>query len=331
MNKRPRSLRTLIVVVVTLVTLGVLIWGMFFTADYLVLNPKGPVGQSQKELIIISTLLCCIVIVPVLILTGVIVWRYRDNPKRKASYTPNWHDSKVLETVWWGIPVVIIVVLAAVTARYTYALEPSKPIDPQTKPITIQVASLDWKWLFMYPDEGIATVNSLTIPQGVPVRFEISADSPMNSFWIPQLGGQIYAMSGMSMTLYLKADETGTYYGTGANFTGEHFGKMHFNVNAVSKDDYSNWVNKVKGETNSTLTEAGYAELAKPGVMGEKEYASFPEGLYSKIAYKYVVDGEGHHHGSDNSSDGSTEEGMDMNMPGMDMSHDSTDETQAGH
>ncbi|ANS73373.1 cytochrome ubiquinol oxidase subunit II [Paenibacillus yonginensis] len=309
MDKKPRSLRTLIAVVITLVTLGVLIWGMFFTADYLVLNPKGPVGQSQKDLIIISTLLCCIVIVPVLILTAFIVWRYRDKPNRKAAYNPNWHDSKVLETVWWGVPILVIIVLAVVTARYTYALEPSKPIDAEQKPVTVQVVSLDWKWLFLYPEENIATVNTLTIPKGVPVRFEISADSPMNSFWIPQLGGQIYAMSGMSMTLYLKADEVGKYFGSGANFTGEHFAQMRFDVNAVEPADYQKWVDKVKGNTGSTLTEASYADLAKPGVMGQTEYSSFPEGLYSKIAYKYVVDGK------DNaeSSEDTKQEGMPLN------------------
>ncbi|WP_223068902.1 cytochrome aa3 quinol oxidase subunit II [Paenibacillus caui] len=331
MDKKPRSLRTLIAVVVTLVTLGALIWGMFFTADYLVLDPKGPIGEAQKDLIIISTVLCSIVIVPVLILTAIIVWRYRDNPKRKAAYKPNWHDSTILETIWWGVPILIIVVLAAVTARYTYALEPSKPIDANQKPLTIQVVSLDWKWLFMYPEEGIATVNTLTIPEDVPVRFQLSADSPMNSFWIPQLGGQIYAMSGMSMTLYLKADEVGTYFGSGANFTGEHFGKMTFDVHAVTGDDYQKWVDKVKENKGSTLTEASYADLAKPGVMGETEFSSFPEGLYDKIAFKYVVDGQSSHHGSSGTADETKKDGTDMDMPGM--SHDSHQmgESHPGH
>ncbi|AWB43585.1 cytochrome ubiquinol oxidase subunit II [Paenibacillus sp. CAA11] len=333
MDKKPRSLRTLIAVVITVLTLGVLIWGTFFTVDYLVLDPKGPIGEKQKDLIIISTLLCSIVIVPVLILTAVIVWRYRDKPKRKAAYDPNWHHSTKLETIWWGVPIVIILVLGIVTAKYTYALEPSKPLDPEQKPVTVQVVSLNWKWLFLYPEEGIATVNTLTIPKDVPIRFEITADSPMNSFWIPQLGGQIYAMNGMSMTLYLKADEVGTYFGSGANFTGEQFTKMRFDVHAKTQKDYDAWVDSVKQKTDKTLTADGYNTLAKPGVMGEEEYSSFPEGIYNKIAFKYVVEGEGHHHGGGSAKGSSTEDqDMDMDMSGMDMSHESDASTShAGH
>lgn len=321
MDKKPRSLRTLLTVVITLVTLGVLIWGTFYTVDYVVLDPKGPIGQSQKDLIIISTLLCSVVIVPVLILTAVIVWRYRDKPKRKAAYDPDWHDSKKLETIWWGVPIVIILVLGAVTAKYTYALEPSKPLEPEKKPVTVQVVSLDWKWLFLYPEEGIATVNALTIPKDVPIKFEITADSPMNSFWIPQLGGQLYAMSGMSMTLYLKADEVGTYFGSGANFTGEHFGKMRFDVHAKTQEDYDAWVASVKDKKDKIITADSYKALATPSVMAEEEFSSFPEGLYNKVAYQYVIDGQGHHHHGGDASKGSDTKHEDMDMSGMDMSN----------
>jgi cytochrome o ubiquinol oxidase subunit 2 len=194
--------------------------------QYIVLDPKGPVGAAQKDLMYISTLLCLIIIVPVLLLTAFIVWRYRDKRGSKVSYKPNWAHNTKLETIWWAIPIVIIATLAAITAQSTHELEPSKPLASDKEPITIQVTSLDWKWLFKYPKEGIATVNYLQIPEGVPVRFQLTSDSNMNSFWIPQLGGQIYTMSGMAMTLYLQADEKGTYFGSGANFTGRDF--AHF-------------------------------------------------------------------------------------------------------
>ena len=201
MNKKPRSLiRIIIPVVLTLVTIALIVWPMLAGGQYVVLDPKGPIGASQRDLIVISTILCAVIIVPVLILAAVIVWRYREKPDNKAAYEPNWAHSTKAEVVWWTIPIIIIGILAIVTIRYTYVLEPSKPLAHEKAPITIQVSSLDWKWLFMYPEQGIATVNTLNIPADRPVKFELTADSPMNSFWIPQLGGQIYTMSGMAMT-----------------------------------------------------------------------------------------------------------------------------------
>ncbi|WP_274650750.1 ubiquinol oxidase subunit II [Paenibacillus humicola] len=295
----------------------------------IVMNPKGPIGESQKDLILIASALCAVVLIPVLGLTAFIVWRYRDRKGTKASYRPNWSHSTVMETVWWGIPIVIIAVLAVVTAKYTYALEPSKPIASQQKAITIQASSLDWKWLFTYPDQGIASVNVLHIPVGVPVRFELTSDGPMNSFWIPQLGGQMYTMSGMAMTLYLQADEAGVYFGSGANFSGEHFADMKFNVDATSQTDFNRWVNEVK-RTSPALTEAGFEQLSKPGTTQPLVYSSFPDGLFSKIVSKYAA---GHSHGQSepgmkgmNGMDGGSGTDMkdmdmkDMDMGGMDMS-----------
>jgi cytochrome o ubiquinol oxidase subunit 2 len=274
---------------------------------FIVLDPKGPIGESQKDLIWISILLCSIVIIPVLLLTAFIFWRYRDKAGRKAAYEPNWAHSTKLEVIWWGIPIIIIIALAIVTAKYTYALEPSKPIASEKKPITIQVTSLDWKWLFNYPDQGIATVNYLQIPEDTPIRFQLTSASAMNSFWIPQLGGQIYTMSGMNMTLFLQADEPGLYYGSAANFSGRDFAKMTFKVKATSQNEFDAWVKQTK-DTSPALTMDGYNKLAEPGSSNEQFFSSFPSGLFMKIVTQYAVGGSQYQHG-----------GMDMNMGGMDM------------
>jgi cytochrome o ubiquinol oxidase subunit 2 len=281
---------------------------------FIVLDPKGPIGESQKNLIWISTLLCLVVIIPVLLLTAFILWRYRDKAGRKAAYEPNWAHSTKLEVIWWGIPIIIIIALAFVTAKYTYALEPSKPIASEKKPITIQVTSLDWKWLFNYPDQGIATVNYLQIPEDTPIRFQLTSASAMNSFWIPQLGGQIYTMSGMAMTLFLQADQPGLYYGSAANFSGRDFAKMTFKVKATSQNEFDSWVKQTK-DSSPALTIEGYNKLTEPGSSTEQYFSSFPAGLFERIVTQYAVGGSSYHHGGMNMKDGDMGSmSMDMNM-----------------
>ncbi|MBP3962177.1 ubiquinol oxidase subunit II [Paenibacillus lignilyticus] len=253
-----------------------------------VFDPKGPIGAQQRDLIYFTMLLCLVVMVPVLLLAAWIVWRYRDKKDNKASYQPKWEHSTKLETIWWGIPIVVIAVLAIVTARYTYNLDPAKPLESEVKPITIQVTSLDWKWLFQYPEQGIATVNYLVIPEDTPIKFELTSDGPMNSFWVPQLGGMIYTMSGMSTTLHLQADEPGEFMGSGANFSGREFAKMSFTVKSVSQDDFDQWEKQAAASGNA-LTEDGYQKLAKPGTSGQVTYASIPEGLFHRIVHDYSM------------------------------------------
>ncbi|MFC5403528.1 ubiquinol oxidase subunit II [Cohnella soli] len=259
-----------------------------------VLNPKGEIGQQQLDLIWISTLLCLVVLVPVLVLTFYIVWKYRTNQKsaKAAKYDPEWEHSAKLETIWWGIPIIVIAILGAITIIYTHKLEPSKPLKHEAKPIVIQVTSLDWKWLFQYPEQGIASVNYLQFPEDVPVEFRLTSDAPMNSFWIPQLGGQIYTMSGMEMKLHLIADEPGDYLGMGANFSGKDFGKMNFTAKASSQQEFDDWVASVKA-SSPALTDEGYTQLAKPGVSDVTTYSAIPDGLFERIVHKYGV----HHHG----------------------------------
>ncbi|MCI3925105.1 cytochrome aa3 quinol oxidase subunit II [Paenibacillus sp. TRM 82003] len=264
--------------------------------DVMVMDPKGPIGAAQKELIWITIILCGVILVPVLALTAYIVVRYRDKEGNTAKYQPNWSHSNVLETIWWTIPVVIIAILAVITVRYTYELEPSKPIVSEKEEMVVQVTSLDWKWLFKYPEQDIATVNYLYIPEDRPIRFELTADAPMNSFWIPQLGGQIYAMSGMAMTLYLQADEPGTYYGSGANFSGERFADMTFYATALPQGEFDAWVDNIKS-TSPALTMEDYAVLAQPGSANVQSFSDFPDGLFQDIVTKYVVDGDNPHAG----------------------------------
>ncbi|WP_172197066.1 ubiquinol oxidase subunit II [Saccharibacillus qingshengii] len=324
MGKKRRSLVRAAFSAVMLVMTMLLLSGC---ADYMVLDPKGPIAAKQLDLMIITVILCAIIIVPVLIITFIIVWRYRASNK-KADYKPEWAHSNLLEAIWWGIPIVIIIVLAIITVRYTHELEPAKALASDKEEVTIQVVSLNWKWLFLYPEEGIATLNTITIPEDRPVRFELTADSPMNSFWIPELGGQIYAMSGMSMALHLQADEPGTYFGTGANFTGEHFENMTFDVHATSDADYEKWIAEAKASPN-TITAESYEEMSKPTESEEPTlYSSFPEGIYESIVTKYMHEGaELHQHGS--AAEGEADDTASADSQANSEEHDSS--SHKGH
>jgi len=277
-----------------LLLLGLMAAMLSGCGEMMVLDPKGPIASQQRDLIVIATVLCSVIIVPVLFLAGFIAYRYRDKPGNKAAFTPKWEHSTKLEVTWWSIPIVVILVLAVITVRYTHATEPSKPLESEAKTMVIQVTSLDWKWLFKYPEQDIATVNYVQFPVDVPVRFELTADAPMNSFWIPQLGGQMYTMSGMAMILHLQGDEIGVYHGSGANFSGREFGSMKFDVNVSSQADFDAWVAKIKSDSPA-LTLDGYNQLAKPSVENVQSFSSFPEGLFNKIVHKYAAS---HQHGA---------------------------------
>lgn len=283
----------------------------------IVMNPKGEIGRHQADLIWITIALCLVILIPVLILTFYIVWKYRNKPGSKAKYDPTWEHNTKLEVIWWAIPIAVIVILGGITIKYTYMLEPSKPLEHEAKPLVIQVTSLDWKWLFQYPEQGIATVNYIEFPEDVPIKFELTSDAPMNSFWIPQLGGQIYTMSGMAMKLHLIADEPGSYMGMGANFSGRDFGSMQFTAKATSQEEFDAWVESVKG-SSPALTEEGYAQLAKPGISDVQTFSGIPEGLFQKIVTKY---GAHNHGGGKEESDNSA--GVEANEHGS--SHEQSD------
>jgi cytochrome aa3-600 menaquinol oxidase subunit 2 len=276
-------------------------------SKYIVLDPKGPVGQQELDLIIISVILCAVIIIPVLIIFVYLLTRYRDKPGNEAPYQPEWDDSKVLEIVWWGIPIIIVAILGVYTAKTTINL--TKPPVKDVKPLVVQVTSLDWKWLFTYPGQKVATVNYAVIPAGVPVQFVLTADAPMNSFWVPQLGGQEYSMPGMSMGLWLQADKTGTYFGSGANFTGKGFAHMQFKVKAVNQADFNQWAAKIK-KNSPGLTKAGYDSLTRPNNIEELSFSSYPSDLFEDIVNKNG--GKYYHH-----MHGYGDDMSKMSMPAM--------------
>ena len=239
-------------------------------------------------------------------MTFYIAWKYREG-NVMAKYSPDWDHSVVAETAWWGIPVVIITILSVVTWNSTHALDPSKALASSgSKAMTIQVVALPWKWLFIYPNNKIATVNYVQIPVNTPVNFQITSDAPMNSFWIPQLGGQIYAMSGMTTQLNLQASEVGKYNGSSANISGIGFSGMRFIAEAVPAGDFAVWASNVSSST-STLDSASYEQLAKPSQDNPPSaYALAEPKLYTRIMNKYM-----------SHSDHSSMSGMNSQMNGM--------------
>jgi cytochrome o ubiquinol oxidase subunit 2 len=253
-----------------------------------VLNPKGVIALAEKNLLITALCLMLIVVIPVFVMLGAFLWRYRAG-NAKAKYTPDWHSNVALEIVWWAIPTIIIVILALLTWKSTHDLDPYKPLVSNVKPITIQVVALDWKWLFIYPDEHIATVNFLEIPKDTPIDFQITADAPMNAFWIPQLGGQVYAMPGMTAQLHLLANEPGDYKGLSSNFSGDGFVGMKFVTHVATGDEYATWVQMVKASPQ-TLTREEYDELAKRSKNNPVAYyAQVEENLYNEVIMKFMA------------------------------------------
>lgn len=226
-----------------------------------ILTPRGPIAETELKLLVFAIALMLLVVVPVIFLAFWFAWRYRANGD--GCYKPEWSHSTKLEIVWWGIPCIIIIILATVTWFTTHSLDPFKPLNSNKKPITIETIALDWKWLFIYPDYGIATINTIHIPIDRPINFKVSAAAPMNSFIIPQLGGQIYAMTGMETQLHLSANQPGTYRGFSANYTGAGFAEMQFYTKAVSEDDFLAWVRKVKRSSQQLTWESFWNKWVK--------------------------------------------------------------------
>ena len=250
------------------------------------LAPKGPIGAAEKSLIATSTWAMLIVVVPVIFLTLLFAWRYRASNK-SAEYRPNWSHSTAIEVAVWTIPALIILFLAVLTWKSTHELDPYKPLESQVKPINVEVVALDWKWLFIYPDLGIASVNQLAIPVGTPVNFRITSDTVMNSFFIPQLGGQIYAMAGMQTRLHLMANDVGDYAGTSANFSGKGFSDMKFRTLAETPEDFNAWVAKARASTDHLDMDRYYA-VAKPEEKAPVSYfSSVDPKLFNNIVARY--------------------------------------------
>ncbi|TCS39442.1 cytochrome bo3 quinol oxidase subunit 2 [Paucimonas lemoignei] len=274
-----------------------LLVGLLAGCDMVVLNPSGDIAAQQGKLVIVATALMLLIIVPVIALTVIFAWRYRKN-NTSAKYDPDWDHSTKLEFVIWGGPLLIIIVLGLITWISTHKLDPYRPLDridasraipADVKPLEVQVVSLDWKWLFIYPEQGVATVNELVTPIDVPVRFKLTSSTVMNAFYIPELAGMIYTMPGMETQLNAVMNKHGVYDGFSSNYSGSGFSQMRFKYHGVSHADFDAWVEKTRAG-GGTLDRAVYTELEKPTTAEPvRRYGAVSPGLYDAILNRCVA------------------------------------------
>ena len=227
-----------------------------------VLNPKGPIAAAERLILFNSLGIMLAIVIPTILATLAVAFWFRAS-NRRAAYLPDFEYSGRLELLVWSIPAMTVLLVGGVAWVGAHDLDPRKAISSTAKPVTVQVVSLDWKWLFIYPEQRIASVNHLMVPVSTPISFELTSSTVMNSFFVPQLGSQIYTMSGMVTRLQLQADHAGTYPGLSTMFSGEGFSDMRFTVDAVESDDFARWVREAH-ETGRALDSETYAELAKP-------------------------------------------------------------------
>lgn len=261
-----------------------------------VMNPSGDIAAQQGHLIAVSTFLMLLIIVPVIALTILFAWRYRKN-NTAARYEPDWDHSTQLELVIWGAPLLIIIALGLLTWISTHTLDPyrklsrldaQRPIPADAKTLTVEVVALDWKWLFIYPELGIATVNELAAPVDVPVRFKITASTVMNSFYIPALAGQVYAMPGMQTSLNAVINRPGEFEGFSANYSGAGFSDMRFKFHGMTPENFERWVRTTKA-AGGALNRAGYSQLEKPSQRDPvRHYGAVDADLYHAIVNRCV-------------------------------------------
>ncbi|ESQ79454.1 ubiquinol oxidase subunit II [Asticcacaulis benevestitus] len=251
------------------------------------LDPKGQIGMQEKDLILIALGVMLLVVIPVIILTLFFAWKYRES-NTSATYAPTWAHSNRIEIVIWAIPCLIVLGLAGLIWVSTHQLDPYRPIASKTPPLEVQVVALNWKWLFIYPEYGIATVNQLEIPVDRPVAFKLTAESIMNSFFIPQLGSQVYAMAGMQTQLHLIANHEGIYPGRSAAFSGPGFSDMHFDTITVSPQAFSAWVAQAQSSP-VVLDDKTYAALAAPSIQTQPTvYGRVSPGLFLSVVNHYM-------------------------------------------
>jgi cytochrome o ubiquinol oxidase subunit II len=249
-----------------------------------VLDPRGPVGEAEQVILGDATAIMLAVVIPVILLTLVFAWWFRAG-NRRATYRAEWEYSGRIELIIWAIPALVILFLGGMAWISSHDLDPRKPLDSATPPLEVEVVSLDWRWLFIYPHEHIATVNYLVVPTGVPIHFRLTSTSVMNSFFIPQLGSQIYTMPGMTTQLNLQADKPGIYDGLSAQFSGPGFSDMRFTVRAESGEGFASWVTQVRAGSGA-LSEATLAELVRPTrAGGELTYGSMAKDPFEAVAH----------------------------------------------
>jgi cytochrome o ubiquinol oxidase subunit 2 len=253
-----------------------------------VLDPHGPIGQSEKTILFDATVIMLAVGVPVMVLALVFAWWFRAG-NRHAQYRPDWEYSGRIELIIWSIPALVILFLGGIAWIGSHDLDPPRPLASREAPVEVEVIALDWRWLFIYPELGVASLNGLTVPTGVPVHFRLTSASVMNSFFVPQLGSQIYAMAGMTTQLNLRADDAGTYQGLSAQFSGPGFADMHFELVATSPTDFQRWLERTRAG-GGVLDSASYALLSRPTRAGEAmSFAQVDPQLFTEVAGGKIV------------------------------------------
>ncbi|AZV61463.1 cytochrome aa3 quinol oxidase subunit II [Peribacillus frigoritolerans] len=283
----------------------------------MVLDPKGPVAATQADVIMISIWTMAFVVLVVMVLYIFMIMKYRASKQRDDYEPPHIEGSKVLEIIWVAIPILIVAFLSVVTVKTTNEVEATPKGYGDQEPLIIYASSSNWKWHFSYPEEDIETVNYLFLPTNRPIEFKLYSFGPISSFWIPQLGGQKYAMSDMVNTLHLAADVPGEYMGRNSNFSGSGFAQQTFNVNVLSPEEYDKWVDEIKA-TAKPITEEKFNELLKPGHVGQSTYTG------THLEFSPAPEGEnaGHDHGSSNTEEHDSKDSHEEHSEHSNMNHD---------
>jgi len=256
-----------------------------------VLDPQGPIASAEKTILFNSLGIMLAIVIPTILATLGVAWWFRASNAR-AKYLPDWEYSGRIEMVVWAIPAMTVLLLGGIGWVGSHDLDPRKPLPSTTSPIAVEVVSLDWKWLFIYPDLGIASVNRLIVPAGAPIRFALTSDGVMNSFFVPQLGSQIYTMAGMTSQLSLLADAPGVYRGLSAQFSGDGFADMHFETQAVTPAAFAAWAQGAKA-TGPVLDAAAYTALSRPGTSARVTYRAVDPALFQNILSRKQPPGPG--------------------------------------
>jgi cytochrome o ubiquinol oxidase subunit 2 len=257
-----------------------------------VLDPQGIVGIAEKTLMIDSLAIMLAIVIPTIAATFAFAWWYRASNIR-AKYLPEFAYSGQLELLVWSVPVLVIFLLGGVIWIGSHDLDPAQPLASKTPPLEVQVVSLDWKWLFIYPHQGVASVNQLVVPAGVPIHFSLTSASVMNAFFIPQLGSMIYTMNGMTTQLNLQADAPGTFHGLSSHFSGDGFPGMFFDVHAVPADQFAAWIETTRA-SGPTLDAASYADLSRQSLnVTPFTYRAATPDLFKQIATQVLPPGPG--------------------------------------
>lgn len=276
--------------ILSLLAFLIVIGAVFFVLTWektLITHPKGIIAKLELKLIATNYLLMALIVIPTYIALFIVAWKYRQRQAMAPDHSNRSHGI-LSELLLWIVPSVVIAVMAVFTWFETHRLDPYRPIESDAQPLVIQVVALDWKWLFIYPEQGIATINFVRFPSGIPIHLMLSADgSPMNAFWIPQLSGQIYTMAGMMTTLHIMADEPGIYNGRASEINGEGYADMTFIAESISLRDFDNWTSWVK-QSSQHLTASEYNELVQPSINHPVIlYSRVDENLFSQVVKKY--------------------------------------------